>query len=496
MYVAEKLNKGDSSACLMQQQPFCYASGFPKEANKSNPNNALGQSVSFGRFMPESLAWEKWSTFSHNRYVEEAERFTRPGSVAQKKAFFEAHYKKLAAQKAAALLEQANSASQTQQEQEEAIVDNTHNLNMTSPKSKLVLLEENAQVFNSEPDATTYNSNSNTDAALPQSDMLGGAQPLIDHQAFVVKLQNQLGKVDNYKEPSEEGTNFDQNILQSTGKKKQAVSSFKLLKVIGTPKFNSTPVKSKTPSHSSKDGIATPMSALTSSKKEGSTSKLPHMSLNFTLVREINKLTVSLVRKFGSTGVGASSSKASKDSSTLIKTTTKASKNESQKHSSLTPLTEAQRSKRKTPIISSPFRLSTEERASIRKKKLEKVCNASESQKVQPHTKFKEKADTKIRKLRQSICFIAGSSPDFYQDREASKKDRLTPPESPKEGRKPTLSVVESKSSLPRNRPFQGKNCGTMTLPRTSNSSMITTHENTSPNIQHRNQNDRNYKQF
>jgi len=34
MYVAEKLNKGDSSACLMQQQPFCYASGFPKEANK------------------------------------------------------------------------------------------------------------------------------------------------------------------------------------------------------------------------------------------------------------------------------------------------------------------------------------------------------------------------------------------------------------------------------------------------------------------------------
>lgn len=85
-------------------------------------------------------------------------------------------------------------------------------------------------------------------------------------------------------------------------------------------------MKSKTPSHSSKDGIATPMSnnpALTSSKKEGSTSKLPHMSLNFTLVREINKLTVSLVRKFGSTGVGASSSKASKDSSTLIKTTTK-----------------------------------------------------------------------------------------------------------------------------------------------------------------------------
>lgn len=78
---------------------------------QGNPIHALGQSISFGRFMSESLAWEKWSTFSHNRYVEEAEKHSRPGSVAQKKAFFEAHYKNLAARKAAALLEQANAAA-------------------------------------------------------------------------------------------------------------------------------------------------------------------------------------------------------------------------------------------------------------------------------------------------------------------------------------------------------------------------------------------------
>lgn len=71
--------------------------------------NALGESISFGRFMSESLSWEKWSTFSQNKYVEEAERYARPGSVAQKKAFFEAHYKRIAAQKAAAaLVEQEN----------------------------------------------------------------------------------------------------------------------------------------------------------------------------------------------------------------------------------------------------------------------------------------------------------------------------------------------------------------------------------------------------
>lgn len=75
---------------------------------------ALGESVSFGRFMSESLSWEKWSSFSQKRHVEEAERLAQQGSVAEKKAFFEAHYKRIAAKKAAeaeaaaALLEQEN----------------------------------------------------------------------------------------------------------------------------------------------------------------------------------------------------------------------------------------------------------------------------------------------------------------------------------------------------------------------------------------------------
>lgn len=33
--------------------------------------------------------------FSSKRYVEEAERFSQPGSVAEKKAFFEAHYQRM-----------------------------------------------------------------------------------------------------------------------------------------------------------------------------------------------------------------------------------------------------------------------------------------------------------------------------------------------------------------------------------------------------------------
>lgn len=72
--------------------------------------HALTASVSFGRFMSESLSWEKWSSFTQNRYLEEVEKYAKPGSVAEKKAYFEARYKKKAAQKAAAALEQQNGA--------------------------------------------------------------------------------------------------------------------------------------------------------------------------------------------------------------------------------------------------------------------------------------------------------------------------------------------------------------------------------------------------
>ncbi|KAL2515605.1 uncharacterized protein Fot_29576 [Forsythia ovata] len=82
------------------------------EAKQENPMLALGESISFGRFMLESLSWEKWSTFSHKKYDEEVERYSQPASVAQKKAFFEAHYKRITAQKVAALLEQANSVDE------------------------------------------------------------------------------------------------------------------------------------------------------------------------------------------------------------------------------------------------------------------------------------------------------------------------------------------------------------------------------------------------
>ncbi|XP_021744237.1 protein WVD2-like 7 isoform X2 [Chenopodium quinoa] len=89
------------SACL--RRSFSNPSETSHDFSEGDPVRALGDSISFGRYMSESLAWEKWSTFSHNRYLEEAEKSSKPGSVAKMKAYFEAHYGRIGAKKQAAL---------------------------------------------------------------------------------------------------------------------------------------------------------------------------------------------------------------------------------------------------------------------------------------------------------------------------------------------------------------------------------------------------------
>ncbi|XP_057761498.1 protein WVD2-like 7 [Arachis stenosperma] len=78
----------------------------------SASNDGLQASVSLGRFENDSLSWERWSSFSPNKYMEEVEKCATPGSVAQKKAYFEAHYKKIAARKAELLAQEKQNEDQ------------------------------------------------------------------------------------------------------------------------------------------------------------------------------------------------------------------------------------------------------------------------------------------------------------------------------------------------------------------------------------------------
>ncbi|GMY13190.1 protein WVD2-like 7 isoform X2 [Fagus crenata] len=536
---------GDST-CLMQ--PFSYTAGIPNEANEGNPIHALGQSISFGRFMSESLAWEKWSSFSNNRYVEEAERFSRPGSVAQKKAFFEAHYKKIAAQKAAALLEQANAASNNAPKPAEEVLVN----NISTNDSKTACSNSN-EVVNQKhevkaPYSGTYSivndneSSSNAEMDKFEGNIVDGADPDPKKPAFVenpleVEQSSHLSDADKHKvtEMELEGTPqmkkpllkssySNQDSLAPMSKKKPSLSSSKSLLHNRASKLPSSPAKHTAPICPKKDNNTTPMNmkpAIDYTDRKRSTPKSLHKSVNFTPIRELNKLTSTVMRKIESSRLGASSSKASKDCSTPLRTPTMVSKNEAQNHPSATPWSEKRRArtpqdpsasgsktvgqrwrllptenKMQSPNLSTPFSFRTEERAERRKKKLEEKFNANETQKVQLQTTFKEKAETEIRKLRQSFCFKARPLPNFYKERKEPKNEikkvPLTHPQSPKLGRKPTRIMVESKSPLPPQRPsikrsgskhVQGKDSRTLTHSLTSQF-VVDTPENTSPNIQ------------
>ncbi|TKY69776.1 WAVE-DAMPENED 2 [Spatholobus suberectus] len=97
------------------------------ESAASNP--ALQVSVSFGRFENDSLSWERWSSFSPNKYLEEVEKCATPGSVAQKKAYFEAHYKKVAARKAELLAQEKQREKDSFRSEDQHRIDLSGNTN-------------------------------------------------------------------------------------------------------------------------------------------------------------------------------------------------------------------------------------------------------------------------------------------------------------------------------------------------------------------------------
>ncbi|VVA94730.1 unnamed protein product [Arabis nemorensis] len=102
----------------------------------ASSNQDLQVSISFGKFENDSLSWEKFSSFSPNKYLEEVEKCATPGSVAQKKAYFESHYKKIAERKAEIILEQ-----EKQLERDASSVQNRGNIDSENDES--VMIESN-----------------------------------------------------------------------------------------------------------------------------------------------------------------------------------------------------------------------------------------------------------------------------------------------------------------------------------------------------------------
>ncbi|PNY08751.1 hypothetical protein L195_g005283 [Trifolium pratense] len=184
--------------------------------------------------------------------------------------------------------------------------------------------------------------------------------------------------------------------------------------------------KSTDPITSARDNTAAPMNNNLSLRKKSSNAKSLHMSVKFAVIRQINKLTASVMRKFETARISSGSSIASKERETPITTPTKESRNELHKHPSFSPLTE--------------------------KKSVYVTVSVSVVSGVY------EGGHKNNSKLRQCFCFKPKPPPC----REDSK--RGTKENSPKLGRKVTSPAVQRKGS--------------------SSAERLAAYENTPPNIQ------------
>ncbi|XP_016695177.1 protein WVD2-like 7 isoform X1 [Gossypium hirsutum] len=336
---------GDS-ACL--KQPFSYTAGIPNESKEGNPVAVLGQSISFGRFMSDqSLAWEKWSTFSHKKYVEEAQRYARPGSVAQEKAFFEAHYKTLAARKA--LLEQAKA--------NEGMVQDigTQVSEIMNSSSQMAALghEETGSIYDGKE-------NNNSDFVEFESSLVEGADSVGEHNVLVeINLKNEAEIKDLELSEATHVENLEKKVNQSRkleeGMELELSEETQMEKPL--LKVSSYGRRTKVPSSSAirpnKGNNVTPMSnksAMKISDRKRSTPKSSHKFINSTPAKEISRLTSTIIRKIDGSRI-ASNFKPSKECPTPLRTSNMASTSGRPKQSLATPWLE-NRSAR-TPFNSS-----------------------------------------------------------------------------------------------------------------------------------------------
>lgn len=378
------------SSCLMRS--FSQSSEHSGEVKEGGALRCLGESISFGRYASERLDWEKWSAFSHNRYLEEVEKFSKPGSVAQKKAYFEAHYKKKAAEKAAALLEEANMCAS--QVSESVIVHKNFqssfmDIDLANGESHMAIDVNQQENFvpSFEVVYSAYVNDHNPDVEGNQLEIakVDGAQETIQESVSVedavqVEVRNSIQdeietsiqvemenstldefshQIENDKDQTEIVSSATQEEkmpnkeaaseenLSSTSKKRLVNSSPSRLSTLGrASKIPYFPAKQTTGVPTINKNSATPKSKNSEADlvdKRRSTTKSLHMSINFTShASEASKRISPVLEKIKNVRVNAT---LSVNNSASLRTTTRASVNGVLKQSSVNPWSKDRRAK-------------------------------------------------------------------------------------------------------------------------------------------------------
>nr|GEU56806.1 hypothetical protein [Tanacetum cinerariifolium] len=367
----------------------------------------------------------------------EAKSYVQPGSVAEKKAFFKAHYKKVAAQKAAApaaaaLLEQekANAAATCHKSDIEERVRGTdhgaHDLLMgvsNFEASQKVVLHPvklpqipilNLKMFVNERKQirtqTAGHSSAISQVERPSENIVAAA----DRKNKAI-LNNTEILEDHPSVSEDSGTSqMDRLLLKSKLSTDQEVLQPKISRKPATPSFRSSSYGRKqsiiplSPTnyasmHPRKENILTPRTknstAMGSIDKRRAAPRSLYTLMNSGSVKEScksNSTTTHKIESIKGTPSAHSTPKLKRRMETPVHPPAVGSKTPRQKwqiFSFVLKSLSAYKNKLQSPTISSPFTLRTEERAARRKQKLEEKFNVK-AQKVQLQTTLKEKAET------------------------------------------------------------------------------------------------------
>nr|GMD19858.1 protein WVD2-like 7 isoform X1 [Ipomoea batatas] len=430
-------------------------------------------SISFGRFKNEDLCWERRSSFSHNRYLEEVEKYSKPGSVIEKRAILEAHFKRRALLSQSSC-ESRNSGAECQTSGNDLSENNAHNerddenVNSAGPSAHFSVTEStgyegdfehfndcsysaqsrDGSVYDGEHELTEFEREDcgflySGPQSKPAVEYSGTVDIVSDHFQAEEGCSRVTGTVNPESEIQAEenfgGEASSENVASSTA---APIPTSPKIDIDGStsseprpkfsPKARSASQIKQSKSRSSLVNAANKVTAIVSkeatkdpvkdiTRKPRRPSGISSSAREKPVLQSVSAPAYSSVSRTPKHEVSSSSkSRVHKESKSAEKEMRTKEKVVHKVHQGVDRHKRAVVSA--TPSVKqngSAFSFKSEERAERRKEfsmKLEEKMNAKEAEMHQLQTRKQEKSEAEIRRLRRSLNFKATPMPSFYHE--------------------------------------------------------------------------------